>query len=176
MSDMQRERGDRPPPVLVLGLGNLLLHDDAVGLRLLAGLQERHGEDPRVEFVDGGTQGLALVSLLQDRPAVLMLDAVQYGAAPGTVHRIDDAFARVPRGNAGADGGAHQMNAGDLLLAVRLLGSVPRRAAVVGIEPAIVRTAIALSPAVTTALPGATAVAHDVLRALLTTEVVACTS
>jgi hydrogenase maturation protease len=168
------DRGERP--VLVLGLGNLLLHDDAVGLRLLAELQARHGDDPRVEFVDGGTQGLALVSLLAARPAVLLLDAVQHDGPAGTVHRVDDPFARPPRGNAGARGGAHQMNAGDLLLAVRLLGELPGRACVVGIEPAVVRTAIALSPAVEAAIPAGTTVASEALGELLAAVEVPCTN
>jgi hydrogenase maturation protease len=154
-------------PVLVLGLGNLLLQDDAVGLRLLADLEAGFCGDPRVEFVDGGTQGLALVGLLADRPAVLMLDAVGRGASPGTVHRIDDAFVRPPGGNAGATGGAHQLNAGDLLLAVQLLGQRPARACVVGIEPAVVRTGIGLSEPVQLAVPAALESARDVLRGLL---------
>ena len=170
------ERRETPAPVLVLGLGNLLLHDDAVGLRLLTMLAERHGADARLQFVDGGTQGLALLPLLADRRAVLMLDAVRLGAPAGTVHHVVDAFARPPRGHAGADGGAHQLNAGDLLLAAQLLGDVPGRATVVGIEPAIVRTGIGLTAAVEAALPAALVLAERVLASLHATEGAVCTS
>ena len=74
-------------PVLVLGLGNLLLGDDAAGLRLLAAV-EREGArwGDSVEFVDGGTQGLALLGQLSGRRAAVFLDAVGVGAAPGMVH------------------------------------------------------------------------------------------
>lgn len=170
------EREETPAPVLVLGLGNLLLRDDAVGLRLLALLEERHGADARLQFVDGGTQGLALVSLLAGRRAVLMLDAVRCGDPAGTVQHVVDAFDRSPRGHAGAAGGAHQLNAGDLLLATQLLGSVPGRATVVGIEPAIVRTGIGLTAAVEAALPEALALAERVLASLLATEGAVCTN
>ena len=73
------------PPVLALGLGNLLLGDDAVGLRLLEMLQAESA-DPRVEFVDGGTQGISLTGYLANRRGVLVLDAIGLGAAPRTVH------------------------------------------------------------------------------------------
>src|ERR1039457_4189410 len=73
-------------PVLVLGLGNLLLSDDAAGLHLEAALQAERGDSPQVEFVDGGTQGLALLDYLSNRRAVLVLDAVGLGAEPGSVH------------------------------------------------------------------------------------------
>jgi len=75
-----------PAPVLVLGLGNLLLGDDGVGLRLVERLAEESGFGDAVEFVDGGTQGLALLGCLADREAVLVLDAVGLGGEPGTVH------------------------------------------------------------------------------------------
>jgi hydrogenase maturation protease len=57
----------------VLGLGNLLLSDDAAGLHLEAALKEERGASPRVEFVDGGTQGLALLDYLSNGRAVLVL-------------------------------------------------------------------------------------------------------
>src|SRR3974377_942260 len=79
---------DARPEILALGLGNLLLGDDAVGLRLLEELRDAGGD---AEFVDGGTQGLALLGYLADRPSVVILDAVALGAAPGTVHVLADA-------------------------------------------------------------------------------------
>jgi len=69
--------------VLVLGLGNLLLGDDAVGLCLLEELRRHHGEDNSADFVDGGTQGLALLGYLSGRRSVLVLDAVGMGAFLG---------------------------------------------------------------------------------------------
>ncbi|MEZ5965523.1 MAG: hydrogenase maturation protease [Planctomycetota bacterium] len=163
-------------PVLVLGLGNLLLHDDAVGLRLLAELRARHRDDPRIEFVDGGTQGIALLARLQGRRALLVLDAVQRGAPAGAVHRIDDALHTLPAGHGGAPGGAHQVNAGDLLLAARLVGDLPARVAVCGVEPAVVRTGIGLTPAVAAALPRALQFADELLGDLLSAEVEPCTN
>ena len=132
-------------PVLVLGLGNLLLGDDAVGLFSLEVLKAEPA-DPSVEFVDGGTQGIALVGLLADRRSVLILDAIGLGAEPGTVHVLrgrDLAKLRARRAT-----NAHEGNGLSLIEMARLLGYYPQELAVVGVEPAHVKTGIGLSPAV----------------------------
>jgi hydrogenase maturation protease len=144
------------PPVLVLGIGNSLLSDDGVGLELLARLRRGHAGDPRVEFVDGGTQGLLLVDRLEGRRALLLLDAVRRGDAPGQVH-LERHAERVstPRGL-----GAHGGNATELLDAARLLGTLPPRVDLVGIEPASLVTGLGLSRPVRRAVPAAVALAR----------------
>jgi len=152
-------------PILVLGLGNLLLSDDAAGLYLEAALKEERDASPRVEFVDGGTQGLALLGYLSNRRAVLVLDAVGLGAEPGSVHvlrgpAIDGL--RVQRATT-----AHEGNALELLAVARLLGDVAAEVVVVGVEPALIATGIGLSPAVTAGLPAAMERARAVLDSML---------
>jgi hydrogenase maturation protease len=149
----------------VLGLGNLLLSDDAAGLYLEAALKEERDASPRVEFVDGGTQGLALLGYLSNRRAVLVLDAVGLGAEPGSVHvlrgpAIDGL--RVQRATT-----AHEGNALELLAVARLLGDVAAEVVVVGVEPALIATGIGLSPAVTAGLPAAMERARAVLDSML---------
>src|ERR1035437_72962 len=73
-------------PILVLGLGNLLLSDDAAGLHLEAALLAERGATDPVEFVDGGPQGLPLLHCRANRRGVVGLDAVGLGAEPGSVH------------------------------------------------------------------------------------------
>jgi hydrogenase maturation protease len=92
------------------------------------------------------------------------------------VHRLADALAGPVTGHAGSAGGAHQANAGDLLLAARFVGDVPGRVALLGIEPEVVRTGIGLSPAVQAAIPAAVAAAHTLLRELLARVEQPCTS
>ena len=153
---------DATSPLLVLGLGNLLLEDDAVGLELLARVRAR-SRDPRVEFVDGGTQGIALGAHFAGRRAALLLDAVRLGAAPGTVHRLrEPASAAPPRGDS-----AHGANAGELLATVTLVGDLPPFVEVLGIEPGSTRTGIGLSPNVRRALRAAVAAAEHAIAELL---------
>ncbi len=151
-------------PILVLGLGNLLLGDDACGLRLLEALSSET-PDPRVEFLDGGTMGLSLLGRLEERSCILILDAVGLGAAPGTGHVLREpelAALRAPRAAT-----AHAANALELLEAMLLLNGALPRIAVVGIEPQFVRTGAALSPAVERAIPQALERTRQILHDLL---------
>lgn len=138
-------------PLLLLGLGNPLLGDDGVGLRLLEALRsDVSAWGGRVEAVDGGTQGMALLGYLERRRAVVLLDAVALGAPPGTVHVLEGdtlLAACTPGGQS-----AHEMGAGELLRAAAMIGSLPERLALVGVEPANVATGVGLSATVEAAL------------------------
>ena len=148
-------------PILVLGLGNPLLMDDGAGLRLLAGLSAE-GEWSGVEFVDGGTQGIVLLPLLHERRAMLLLDAVGFGAAAGTVHVLAGGDVLLSRAHRVST--AHESNASELLLLARLLSQLPGHVAVVGIEPGEVKTGVGLTQQVEGALPAALEQARTVLR------------
>lgn len=154
-------------PVLVLALGNYLLRDDAVGLQLLAQLTQAARDPKQVEFLDGGTQGTALLGAISHRQGLLILDAVALGAAPGTVHVLDSGE-NIQRAAPESVGAApHESNAGELLTLASLLGDRPDVVVVVGIEPADLRTGIGLSPAVKQALPSAAERAEQILSELL---------
>jgi hydrogenase maturation protease len=144
--------GTEPAPILVLGLGNLLLSDDGIGPAVLEQLANSSAMWPReVEFVDGGTQGLALLAELEGRRAVIIVDALQTGAPPGTVHRVtlNELRAISPgRANSG-----HEGNAGELLAAAQLLGELPDRLFIVGVEPEKICTGFGLSDGVKEAIP-----------------------
>jgi hydrogenase maturation protease len=132
-------------PILVMGLGNLLLSDDAVGLRLLEEL-ERECTGGSVEFVDGGTQGIALTGYFSGRSAALILDAVGLGAAPGTVHVLQGADIEKLRARRATS--AHEGNGLGLIETARLLGICPADLTVIGVEPAVIKTGLGLSPEV----------------------------
>jgi hydrogenase maturation protease len=149
----------------VLGLGNCLLRDDGLGPHLLAELSSAYPDSPIIEFVDGGTQGLALLGYLCDRTAVVILDAVSLHRPPGTVtilsarEVLDMATGRATT--------AHEGNAGQLLVAAALLGQLPQEVIVVGIEPGELHTGLGLSQSVTQALPEARAAAACCIETLL---------
>jgi len=149
-------------PILVLGLGNLLLTDDGAGLHLVRELASSFGGEARVEFVDGGTLGLSLLGVAEGRQAILILDAVGLGAAPGSVHVLDEEQICEFRARRAAT--AHEGNALALLEALTLLGSAPHRMMVVGIEPEEIRTGDTLSPVVEAALNSAMAAAGSILQ------------
>ncbi len=157
-------RTDTRGSILVLGLGNLLLEDDAVGLELLKQLRERFGAFPGVDFVDGGTQGVALLGVIAGRESMLILDAVSKNAVPGaaepgSVLCVDDPLAAATP----QDFGAHGANASGLLASARLIGGLPEQISLVGVVPATTSTGVGLSETVRNALPEATGLASEVL-------------
>jgi hydrogenase maturation protease len=147
--------------VVVLGLGNPLLADDGVGLVMLARLSESGHWPDEVELVDGGTWGLSLLPDIRDASALLVLDAVRADSSPGTVLRGEgDAVPRLYR----RPPSPHRIDLGEVLAAAELLGGVPERLAVVGVEPEETDDLrIGLSPSVDAAVDRAVAEAERVL-------------
>jgi len=74
------------PPVAVIGVGNILLSDEGIGVHVIRALTRRRL--PRcIELVDGGTAGLALLEAMRHRRKVIIVDAVALKAPPGAVFR-----------------------------------------------------------------------------------------
>ena len=149
--------------ITVLGVGNPIMGDDAIGLELLSRLGQRR-PDPRVEYVDGGTSGMELVPVVQEARRLLVLDAVASPSPPGTVVRVGGD--QVPRLLA-AKLSPHQVGLLDVFAAVRLLGSEPDAVEVVGIVPGEVDLRLGLSAEVADALGAATDAAAAVVDAWL---------
>jgi hydrogenase maturation protease len=133
---------------VVIGVGNTILSDDGAGVhaaRLLQG-------DPRVPagvtILDGGTLGIELVPYASDASRVLFLDAVNSGAAPGTLTRMTG------RDLLGTSGGwsVHQLGVADLIAALALVSAGPQDIVVLGVQPAHTDWGTSLSPDVESAL------------------------
>ena len=152
-------------PILVLGVGNLLLGDDGVGPALIEELADTSRKwNGQVEFLDGGTQGLALLGHLSGRQALIIVDALRTGAPAGTIHRLtlNDLHEVTPgRGNSG-----HEGNAGELLAAAQLMDQLPDRLFVIGVEPETIATGIGLSAPVQEALAEASSQINCLLAEL----------
>ena len=84
------EAQTRPCPTLVLGLGNVLLRDEGVGVRVVQAL-ERVILPPDVEVFDGATAGVDLLDVLADRRKVVVINAIAGDSPPGTVLRLTPA-------------------------------------------------------------------------------------
>ena len=137
-------------PLLVLGLGNVLLEDDGVGGAAVSLLLDRF-EPPRdVRVFDGGTLGLSLLPYLEMADAVILVDAVKADAAPGSVVRLegeDVAPAVATRLS------PHQVGVADLLDGARWLGRYPERVVLLGLVPQSMELSVGLTPPVRTSLP-----------------------
>ena len=115
---------------LVLGLGNILLTDDGVGvhvLRALCGLQYEGVIDPKIALCDGGTIGLALLSEVETSGALIAIDATEMHAPPGAVRSF--VGKEMDAQLAGPKRTAHEVALADLMMAANLAGKAPPRRA-----------------------------------------------
>jgi hydrogenase maturation protease len=149
--------------VTVLGLGNVLLGDEGIGIVAVHRLQARFGAPPAVRFVDGGTLGLGLLDLVCGADVLLLVDAVAAAAPPGTLVRVegDDVETAVATRLS-----PHQIGVGDLLTAARFLHAYPREVVLYGVVPESLELDRALSPPVAQALPGLLEAVTDELARL----------
>jgi hydrogenase maturation protease len=131
--------------VLVLGIGNILLGDEGIGVRVVEALEERYTLPPGVEVIDGGTTGMGLLDLIAGREHVIVADAVKMESAPGTVFRLtgEEIPARFRQRIS-----PHQIGLGDVLAALTLLDQAPRELVVIGIEPDSLDFGVGLSPSI----------------------------
>jgi hydrogenase maturation protease len=137
-----------PPPVLVLGVGNLLVGDEGAGVHVLRAL-EAESWPPHVRLVDGGTGGLHLLELLRGPGRVILIDATRDGAPPGTVAQF--------RARVASDFppslGAHDIGLRDLIAAASLLGPLPAIDVITVSVDELKPMTLELSPPVAAALP-----------------------
>jgi len=126
--------------VLVLGLGNILLSDEGVGVRAIEELQHRYDCSDVVEIVDGGTVGFELLPYFDERSHVLIVDAVKADNKPGTIVRIDD-----PPAYFRARTSPHQIGLADVMGLAVITDNLPDNIALFGIEPKQLSTGLTLS-------------------------------
>ncbi len=163
-----RMRVEAPNPadreVLVIGLGNILLGDDGIGVHVVRQLAANPGKAPGLRPLDGGTLGFRLMDVFAHSDAILLVDAAELGEPPGAVRLLErDALNRHVR-RAGRVS-AHEAGLVDLLTLARLEGHSPSHLALLGIQPERIDWGETLSVPLSHALPVACQVAVDtVLR------------
>jgi hydrogenase maturation protease len=118
--------------IVVLGVGNTLLKDEGIGVRVAEEFQRRYELPENVRVVDGGTQGLWLMATIQESDHLIVVDAVLGGGPPGSLYRLerDD----LPKGLR-AKQSAHDSDLVEALNMCRLIGVAPKSVVVIGIEP-----------------------------------------
>ncbi len=134
---------------LVLGVGNILLKDEGLGVRAVEYMRERYSVPESVELVDGGTGGLNLVSLMRDFDHVIIIDAVAPKTEPGALYRIPGKM--LPK-SPPLMTTAHQLGVQDMLAIAALEGSDPE-VVVIGMEPKEISIGLELSSVVREKLP-----------------------
>jgi hydrogenase maturation protease len=151
---------------VVLGLGNRIQGDEALGALVVEALERPDGPltalpDPgAVEAIDGGTVGLALLPLIEGLDGLVVVDLIDGGREPGTLQDLDGTLLL----RRDIVMGVHDLGATELLATLQLMGSMPRRVRVVGIQPMRVSLGTELTPEVQAAVPALVEAVIDHLR------------
>jgi len=148
-TENQATTGGGCDPILVLGLGNILLRDEGVGVRVVQAMAAA-ALPPGIEVFDGATAGVDLVDVLADRRKVVVIDAMDGEDAPGTVRRLapEDLAPR-------CDGGLslHEVGLMEALTLARHMGRLPAEVVIFGIKPEVVEPGLKLSPRLSALVP-----------------------
>ena len=155
--------------VLVLGVGNILFSDEAIGVRTVEHLQQCASLPGNVELMDGGTLGIRLMDAIMGanesplkRALLIVVDAVLGGGEPGTLYRLEGEGLRESMSFRDS---MHQTDLVDTLIYCDLAGHRPD-AVVIGMEPADYHTMeIGLTPVCQARLPDLAGKVVEELRA-----------
>ena len=139
--------------IVILGIGNLLKGDDGVGVRVIEALTLRD-LPPDVELIDGGTGGPTLMVHFDGARALVIVDAVNLDAPPGTVRAFGLQDIR-STADAPAPFSLHDLGILSMLELARRLDRLPKVVRIVGIQPDRFDLGDRLTPAVAAAVPQA---------------------
>lgn len=141
------ERGE----ILVIGMGNVLMQDEGIGVRAVEELQQRYRIPQGVEVIDGGTTGMELFEPMRGAQSLIIADAVNTGDPAGTLVRIANeeipAFFQTKLSN-------HQLGVSDLLALLTLKGEMPEQVIIIGMVPHSLENRLGLTPEAEAGLEG----------------------
>jgi hydrogenase maturation protease len=153
----------KPFRAVVLGVGNILLSDEGIGVHAVNELAARYAIPPDVEVIDGGTSAMDCLDRIASTDFLLIADCVRGGREPGTLVRLGDgelhAFFRTKIS-------PHQVGLSDVLATLVLHGISPARTVLIGVEPKSFALSLEPTPELAAKLPAlAEALAAELIAA-----------
>lgn len=149
MKGQKKGMSMKNPDILILGIGNLLLRDEGVGVHVAQKMMEME-LPPGIEVMDGGTMGMNLLYHIENRDRVIVVDTVMVGDPPGTIYRFtDESLVQ----NKPMLRTAHGIDFTDVIRTAEMLGTKPKEIIFVGIEPADMSEGIGLSEVIEKRVP-----------------------
>lgn len=148
---------------IVLGVGNILLTDEGVGVRAIERLGRDYHLPPEVEIIDGGTCGMEMLDDLAHADNLIIVDAVKSGQPAASIITL--------KGDAvpaffSTKLSPHQIGLADVLAALTLTGEHPGKTILIGVEPHSLETGMTLSPPIAARMPDLMDTLTGELRAL----------
>jgi len=136
------EKGSGEKKIVVLGVGNLLMGDEGVGVRAVGEMARRYEMPPEVRIIDGGTMGIELLPYLDGCSHLLIVDAMKGEGQPGATKRIAiDSPPNFFRNRSSP----HQIGLADVLALAAMTDALPGSVTLLGIIPQQMDTGLVLS-------------------------------
>ena len=145
--DNQSEK-ESTPRIVVIGVGNLLLKDEGIGIHAVQALQQLE-LPPDVKLIDGGTSP-DLIAYTRAGDKLIIVDAAKAGGEPGTIYRFKPEDLAAERASLAS---AHELGVVENLKLISLTGNEPGEIIIIGIEPREVEFGTELSPELQQKLP-----------------------
>jgi hydrogenase maturation protease len=129
--------------IAIVGVGNLLLKDEGVGVHIVHALQRGGNLPSQVQLIDAGTAMFDILHLLEEVDKLVVIDAVKGGGEPGSIYRFSPdeiEFDHLVTTS------LHELNLSNTLAMAELLGNKPKSIVIIGIEPQEITLGLELSP------------------------------
>ena len=128
--------------VAVLGLGNILLCDQGVGVHIINKLEQNYNFIPHVRIIDGGTSGIDLLHQFEDNDKIIIIDSVDFSKGPGFIQCLtDNEITTLFNTNKSP----RQTGLLDIIANLKLLKKEPLQIYLIGIQPTTIETGLRLS-------------------------------
>jgi hydrogenase maturation protease len=137
-------------PVVVIGVGNALRGDDAVGLEVVRRISARAAA-VGIAVCEQEGEALGVLAQWEHAAAVVLVDAIHSGAPAGNVHRVDASHAAIPA-RLGSSSSTHAIGVAEAVELARAIGRLPAQVILYGIEGAVFDTGATLSAQVRAAI------------------------
>ena len=145
---------------LILGVGNILLRDEGIGVRVIEYLRQQTLPEG-VEIVDGGTAGADLIDVLADRETVIVVDAVRSDKPAGTIVRFGPEEMQLQQDNPLS---LHDLDIPQTLAMTHLLRCAPRDVICFGVVPECISPGLDLSETLAGLIPDISQIILDSAR------------
>ncbi len=135
---------------VVLGVGNIILADEGVGVRVVEALERDYALPPEVAVIDAGTSGMEMLEDLSNLDFLLVVDAIAAAKAPGELVQLrGDEVPVFFRRNLSP----HGIGLSDVLASLEFLGAEPKETVILGVQPTSLDLSTELTPTIAALVP-----------------------
>ena len=140
---------DEQKKTVILGVGNLLLSDEGVGVHVINKMMDMQFP-PYIELIEGGVDGLRLMNLVVGVDRLIVIDAVKGGGSPGSIYKFrSEEFATHADTSKMS---VHQIGILEVIRLSGLVGKLPETT-IIGVEPKSVGMGMELTPEIQSKVP-----------------------